>query len=145
MEQQFVGIGNVLNIQQLDFRVGVWVVVLVHVLQYILNAYLLAVADAPHAVELQALDNGTFQNEHSGSTRAADEVDTLGRQLGNGFCEHGVVLAIEQSDTVGSDKGSTVFCTSVQDVLFQFSTCGSLLTESGGDDDESTRFLLTGQ
>ena len=118
---------------------------LVHVLQHVLNAYLLAVANAPHAVELQALDDGTLEDEHSRSTRATDEVDTLGRQLGNGLGEYGVMLAGEQSDTVRSDEGSTILGASVQDALFQLGTGGSLLAKSCGDDDKGTRLLLASQ
>ena len=64
MEQQFVGVRYVLYVQQLHLRVGLGVEVLVHKLQHVLNAYLLAVADAPHRVELQALGHGRLKDEH---------------------------------------------------------------------------------
>ena len=52
MEEQFVGIGDILHIQQFDGRVGVGIEVFVHILQHILDANLLTVADRPHRVEL---------------------------------------------------------------------------------------------
>ena len=70
MEQQLVGIRDVLDIEQLDLRVGLRIEVLVHILQHVLDTDLLAVADRPHAVELKALDDGTLEDEDGRSTRA---------------------------------------------------------------------------
>ena len=61
MEEQFVWIGDILDIQEFDLGIGLRIEVLVHILQHILNANLFAIADAPHTVELQAFDNGTLR------------------------------------------------------------------------------------
>ena len=52
MKQQLVGIGDVLDIEEFYARVTFSVKVIVHVLQHVLNANLLAVAYRPYAVEL---------------------------------------------------------------------------------------------
>ena len=63
VEEQFVRVTDVLDIEQFDLGVGLGVEVLVHILQHILDADLFAVADAPHAVEPQALDDRTLEDE----------------------------------------------------------------------------------
>ena len=50
---------------------------LVHILQHVFDADLLTVADTPHAIELQSLDDGTLQDKHGCSTRATDEIGAL--------------------------------------------------------------------
>ena len=54
---------------------------IVHVLQHILDADLLAVTDAPDAVELQSLDDSTFENEHRRGTRAGNEINAQRIQM----------------------------------------------------------------
>ena len=76
MEQQFVRIRDILDIEQFDFRIDIWIEVFIHILQHVFDTNLFAVAYRPHAIELQALDHGTLQDEDSRSTRAADEIDT---------------------------------------------------------------------
>ena len=44
VEEQFVGIGDVFNIEQLHGGVGFWIEVLVHILQHVLDANLFSVA-----------------------------------------------------------------------------------------------------
>ena len=44
MEEQFVGIGDILHIQQFYRRIGIWIEILIHILQHILNTNLLAIA-----------------------------------------------------------------------------------------------------
>ena len=77
MEQQFVGIGDVLDIEQFHLRVVLGIEMLVHILQHVFDADLLTIADTPHAVELQSLDDGTLQDKHGCSTRATDEIGAL--------------------------------------------------------------------
>ena len=55
MEEQLVRIGDILYVEQLDGRVALGVEVFIHILQHILYAYLLSVADRPYGVELQPL------------------------------------------------------------------------------------------
>ena len=50
---------------------------LVHILQHVFDADLLTIADTPHTVELQSLDDGTLQDKHGCSTRATDEIGAL--------------------------------------------------------------------
>ena len=68
MEKQFVGVGYILNIEQFDRRVGLWIVILVHVLQGVLDTNLFAVSDGPYAVELQTFDDCRLEDEHSGGS-----------------------------------------------------------------------------
>ena len=77
MEQQLVGVGDVLDIEQFYFGVVLGIEMLVHILQHVFDADLLAVADTPHTVELQSLDDGTLQDKHGCSTRATDEIGAL--------------------------------------------------------------------
>ena len=94
MEEQFVWIGDILDIQEFDLGIGLRIEVLVHILQHILNANLFAIADAPHTVELQTLDNGTLKDEHRRCTRPADEVNSLRVQIRDGEREHTMVVAV---------------------------------------------------
>ena len=43
---------------------------LVHILQHVLDADLLAIADRPYAVELQSFADRTLEDEHRRCTRA---------------------------------------------------------------------------
>ena len=95
---------------------------LVHVLKYVFNANLLAIAYRPHAVELQTLDDGTLENEYRCSTRATDEVDTKRIQVWYRQCENTMMVAIQESDTVGTDQGCPVFLAGVENALLEFST-----------------------
>ena len=145
MEEQLVGIGDVLYIKQFHMRVALGVEMLVHVLQHVFYAYLLAVADAPHGVELQALDYGRLKNEHGGGTAARDEVDTLGVEVGYRLGEHTVVVGIEQTDTVGTYQGGAITLARLQDTVLKLGTLGRLLAESGRNDDEGAHLLLGGE
>ena len=143
MKKQLVGVGDVFDIEQLDLRVGLGIEVLVHILQHILDAYLLTVAYRPHAVELEAFDDGTLENKHRRGTGTRDEVDTLRIEVGDGQGEDAVVVAVQQSDAVGSYQGCPVLFTRVEDTLFEGGTRLGLFSESGRDDDEGTYpFLL---
>ena len=77
MEQQFVGVGDILDIEQFHLRVVLGIEMLVHILQHVFDADLLTIADTPHAIELQSLDDGTLQDKHGCSTRATDEIGAL--------------------------------------------------------------------
>ena len=145
MEEQLVGVADVLDIEQFYVRIGLGVEVLVHVLQHILDAYLLSVAYTPDTVELQALDDGTLQNENGCSTRAADKVNALGVERRNGFGEYRMVVACEQSYTVGPYECCPILFAGVQDALFQQGTCLCLLAKSGRDDDERLGTLFARQ
>ena len=57
---------------------------LVHIHEYILDANLLAVANAPDRIELETLDDGTLEDEDRRGTRTTDEVDALRIELGDG-------------------------------------------------------------
>ena len=52
MEKKFVGIGDVFYVEQLHVRVFLSIEVLIHILKNIFYANLLAIANAPHTVEL---------------------------------------------------------------------------------------------
>ena len=58
VEQELVGVGDVLDIKELDAGVVLGIEVLVHILEHVLDADLLAVADTPYGVELQTLLDG---------------------------------------------------------------------------------------
>ena len=110
MKQQLVGVGDILYVEQFHGRVLARRVVLVHVLQHVFDAYLLAVANRPHAVELQSLDHGALQDEHRCGSRTADEIDTMRIEVGDGLGEHRMVVAGEQTDAVRADEcGSVAF------------------------------------
>ena len=145
MEEQLVGVGDVLDIEQFHLRVGGGVEMLIHVLQHIFNAYLLAVADTPDRAELQALDDGRLKDEYGGGTTAADEIHTLGVELGDGLGEHAVVPLVEQADAVRTNQRSTVSLATVEDALFQRRTRLCLLAKTGGDDDEGFHSFRRGQ
>ena len=117
----------------------------VHVLQHVLDANLLAVADGPDAVELQSLDDSTLQNEDRCGTRARHEVHALRTQFGNGLCEHAVVLAVQQTDAVRPDEGGTILLADVQDALLHERSGMSLLAEACGDDDKCLGALVACQ
>ena len=108
VEQQFVGVRDILYVKQFHLRVGFGVKVLVHVLQHVLYANLLAVAYRPHAVELQPLDDGTLEDEHCRGTGAADEVDALRVQVRDGEREDAMVTAVQQADAVRPYQGCPV-------------------------------------
>ena len=142
VEEQLVGVGDVLDIEQFYARVAFGVEVFVHILQHVLDAYLLAVSYRPHAVEGQALDDGTLEDEHRRGTRAAHEVGSLRRELRDGLGEDGVVVTVEQTDAVGAYECCPVAFAGVQDALFELGTGLGLLAESGTDDDEGAYLLL---
>ena len=140
--EQFVGVGNVFDVEQLYERVAFGIEVLVHVFQNRLDANLLTVADAPHAVEGQALRDGTLENEHGRGTRAADEVHALGVERGNGLGEHGVVIAVEHADAVWTNQRAVVALAGVENLLFQHGSLVGLLAEASRDDDEGPYFFF---
>ena len=115
---------------------------IVHILEHVLDADLLAVADAPHAVELQSLDNGTLEDEYCRGTRTADEINTLRVQVRDGQRKDAVMVAVQQSDAVGPDERRTVLLAGVEDTLLERRSLLCLLTEAGRDDDESPDMLL---
>ena len=145
VEKQFVGVGNILDVEQLHQRVALGVEVLVHIFQNGFNANLLAVAHAPDRVERQTLRDGALQNEHGGGAAARDEVDALGVELRDWLGEDGVVPTREQADAVGADEGTAVFLACVQNLLLQQGALVGLLAEAGGNDDEGAHLLLSGQ
>ena len=130
MEQQFVGVGDVLDIEQFHLRVVLGIEMLVHILQHVFDADLLAVADTPHAVELQSLDDGTLQDEHGCGTRAADEIGALWTQVRNRQREDAVVVAVQQTDAVRTYQGCPVAFAGVEDTLFEGGALLRLLTEA---------------
>ena len=145
MEQQLVGVADVLDIEQLYLRVVFGVEILIHVLQHVLNTYLLAIADAPYGVELQALDDGRLEDEYGGGSRTTDEVDTLRVQVGDGLGEHAVVPRVEQTDAVGANQCGAILLAGVEDVFLQGGAGGGLLAKTSGDDDESLHAFLRGK
>ena len=70
MIQQLIGVRDILDIKQFYLRIGLGVKALIHILQHILDTNLFTVSNAPHAIELQTLDDRTLQDEHRCSTRA---------------------------------------------------------------------------
>ena len=117
---------------------------LVHILKHVLDTNLFAIADAPYRIELQAFGDSTLKDEYSRGTRAADEVGSLRIKVRYGQCEDTVMLAVQQSDTVGTDEGSTILLTGVEDALFEDSPLRCLLAKTCRDDDEGTdAFLCT--
>ena len=142
VEQQFVGVRDVLDIKEFYFRIRLRVEVLVHILQHVLDTNLFAVADAPHTIELETLDDGTLEDEDRCGTRAGDKVDTLRIQVWDGEREDTMVVAVQKSDAVRTNQRRTVFLTRVEDALLQDSPRLRLLTESGRDDDKGFGALL---
>ena len=128
--QQLVGVAYVFDIQQFHLRVGLGVKVLVHILQHVLNAYLLTVSYAPHAVKLQAFYHGTLKYEHCRCTRSRYKVNTLWVQIWYWQSKHAVVVAVQQSYAVWSDECRPVFLASVKYSLLQFRTRLGLLAKS---------------
>ena len=143
MEEQFVWIGDILDIQEFDLGIGLRIEVLVHILQHILNANLFAIADAPHTVELQAFDDSTLQDEHRRRTRAADEVNPLRIQVWDREGEHTMVIAVQQTNAVRTDQGSPILFTGIQDALFEQRALMRLLTEACRDNHKRPDTLLT--
>ena len=131
MEEEFVGVGDVFDVKQLDVRVGGWVEVLVHVLEHVLDANLLAVAHAPHGVECQAFGDGRLEDEDCCGATTADEVCSLRRQAGDGLGEHAVVVGVEQAYAVGPDEGCAVTLAGVEDALLKGCASLGLLAETG--------------
>ena len=55
-----------------------------------------------------------------------------------------MVVAVHQTDTVGTDEGRSVLLTGVEDALLEFRSRLRLLAETGGDDHKGPdAFLLT--
>ena len=144
MEQQHVGIRNVLDVKQFDFRVGFGIKILVHIHENVLDANLLAIADRPDAIELQTLDDSTFEDENCRSTRSTNEIDTVGIQLGNGLGEDGVMITIQQADAVGADESGTILLTNIEDFLFENGTLMRFFAEPRRYNNERARMLLLG-
>ena len=145
VEQQLIRVAYVLYIQQFHLRVGLGVKVLVHILQHVLNTYLLAVTNAPHAVKLQALYHRTLQNEHRRSARSRYKVNALWVQVWYWQREHAVVIAVQQSYAVWSYQRRTVFLARVQYVLLQLCSRLCLLAESRRDNNKRLCALLLAQ
>ena len=145
MIQQLVGVADVLDIQQFHLRVGLGVKVLVHILQHVLNAYLLTVSYAPHAVKLQAFYHGTLKYEHCRCTRSRYKVNTLWVQIWYWQSKHAVVIAVQQSYAVRSYQCCAVFLASVKYSLLQFRTRLCFLAKSGRDNHKSLCALLAAQ
>ena len=131
MIQQFIGVGDILDIKQFYLRIGLGIKALVHILQHILDTNLLAVTNAPHTVKLQALDNRTLKNKYRCGTRSRDEIHTLRVQIGDRQRKHTMVVAVQQSDTVRTNECCSELFARIQDALFQFGTCLGLLAKSG--------------
>ena len=109
---------------------------LVHILQHVLNANLLAVSYTPYRIELQAFNDSTLEYKYSRGTRATDEVSTIRIKFGDGEREDTVMMAVQQSDTVGANECRAIFLTGVEDVLFECCTSLRLLAETGRNNDE---------
>ena len=142
MVEHLVRVGNVFYVQQLHHRIALRVEVYVHILQYRLNAYLVAIAHTPDTVELQALADGTLKDKHSRSTTARDEVDAFGVELGNRFGEHRVVPAGEQADAIGTNERTAILLTDVEYALLQFGPLVGFLTEAGRNNNERANMLF---
>ena len=145
MIQQFIGVGNILDIQQLHQRVALSIEMLVHILQHGLDAVLLAIADRPHAVKLKSLAHGTLEDENGRSARAADEVGPLGIQMGNRLGEDRMVPAVEQADAVGTNQGTAILLAGVEDALLEEGALVGLLAEAGRYNNERANVFLLGQ
>ena len=130
MVEQHIRIGDILDVEQFHLRISLRVKVLVHILQHIFNTDLFAVANAPHAIKLQALDDGTLENKYGRSTRARHEIDALRIQMGNGQGKDTVVVAVQQSDTVRTNQGCTILLAGVEDTLLQDCTSLGLLAKA---------------
>ena len=76
-------------------RVFFCIKMLVHVLQDILYADLLAIAYRPYRMERQALDDCRFEDEDRRSTRPGYEIHTLGMQLGDGLRKDTVMPGVQ--------------------------------------------------
>ena len=118
MEEQFVGIRDILDIKQFDLGIGLRIEVIVHILQHVLDTDLFAIADAPHAIELQAFDDSTLQDKDCRCSRATDEIHSHRIEVWDRECEHTMMVAVQQSDTVRTDQGCPIFLASVENTLF---------------------------
>lgn len=85
MEQELVGVGDVLDIEELDAGVVLGIKVLVHILEHVLDADLLAVADTPYGVELQTLLDGRLQDEDGRGAEPLIKSAPLGLSTGTGL------------------------------------------------------------
>ena len=145
MEEQLVGIGDILYVEQLDGRVALGVEVFIHILQHILYAYLLSVADRPYGVELQPLHHSRLQDEDSRCSRTADKVHPLRVELRYGLGEDTVVAVVEQADAVRSYECRPMLLARVEYVLFESRALRRLLAKASGDDDEGLGSFLLGK
>ena len=130
MIEQLVGVAYILDIQQLHQRVMLGIEMLVHIFQHRLNAYLLAIAHAPHTIEGQALGHSTLKDEDCRSSRATDEINALGIEMGDGTGEDAVVPTGEQTYTVGTYQRTAIALTGVEDALLKDSTLLGLFAET---------------
>ena len=123
-------------------RVALGIEILVHILQHVFDTYLLAVADAPHAVEGKSLRHSRLKDEHCRGSRTADEVDTFGVERGDGFGEDAVMPGVHQSDTVRAYEGGTILLAGVENFLLQGSTSLCLFAETSRYNNERAHVLL---
>ena len=130
MIEQLIGVGNIFDIQQLHQRVALGIKIPIHIFQHGLDTILLAIADRPHAIELQAFAHGTLKDKDRRSTRTRDKVNALGIEMGNGTGEDGVMPAGEQSDAVGTYQRTAVLVADIQYTLLEQGALVGLLTKT---------------
>ena len=145
MLEQPLRVADLLHVEHDDAARPLGVEGLVEVLQHILDAQLGAVANGPHAVELQAVAHAVLLDEHGRGTAAGDEVHTLGVKVGNGGVEAAGIVGVEEAGAVGADERTADTVDGVNDVLLDGGALGVLLAEAGADDDEALGALLLGQ
>ena len=111
-------------------RILVRIEVLIHILQHVFYAYLLAITDAPHTVKLQSLDDCRFKNEYSRGTRTTNKINAMRVKVRYRFGENTVMPCVEHAYTVRPYQGCTVFVARADDELFQFCSRFCLFAEA---------------
>ena len=143
--EQLVRVSNLFDIKHLDRRVQHGVEVLIHILEYLLDAYLLGVAHGPYRRETQSLRQGRLNDEQRRPAGAGDEIDSLGVELGNGLGKDAVVACVHHADAVRADERGAVVRAGVQHLPLEGAAFGCFLAKTGRDDDEGADALVARQ
>ena len=112
-------------------RIALSIEMFVHVLQHVLDAYLLAVTHTPNGIEGEALGDTRLKDKHSRSARTADEIGSFWIERGNGFGKYAVVMTVEQTYTIGAYQRTLILLTSVKNFLLHFCTFLGLFAKAG--------------
>ena len=126
-------------------RIALGIEMFIHILQHVLDAYLLAVTHTPNGIEGEALGDTRLKDKHSCSARSADKIGSFWIERGNGFGEYAVVMTVEQTYAVGAYQRTLVLLASVKYFLLHFCTFLGLFAKAGRDDDKGAYLLFARQ